>query len=84
MKDRTNEEGIDPATDAPADDAGRRGMDESRGGGKHGDPRERALIEDILEPKNLAAAWQRVKANQGAPGIDGMAVAAFPAFARAN
>ena len=32
MKDRTDEEGFDPAADAPADDAGRRGMDESRRG----------------------------------------------------
>jgi RNA-directed DNA polymerase len=99
MKDRTDEEGIDPAMDAPADDAGRRGMDENaparqraipsegiwrsltkegnRRGGKHGDPRARTMIEEILDPENLAAAWKRVKANKGAPGIDGMAVEAF-------
>lgn len=40
------------------------------------------MIEEILEPENLAQAWKRVKANKGAPGIDGMAVADFPAFAR--
>jgi RNA-directed DNA polymerase len=40
------------------------------------------MIEEILEPENLAQAWQRVKANQGAPGIDGMTVEDFPAFAR--
>jgi RNA-directed DNA polymerase len=39
-------------------------------------------MERILEPENLAAAWQRVKANKGAPGIDGMTVGDFPAFAR--
>ena len=33
MKDRTNEEGIDPATDKPTDDARRRGALESRDGG---------------------------------------------------
>ena len=81
-KDRTNEEGIDPATDKPTDDAGRRGGLESRGGGKHGAPQERTMIEEILEPENLAQAWQRVKANKGAPGIDGMTVEDFPAFAR--
>ena len=40
------------------------------------------MIEEILEPENLAQAWKRVKANQGAPGIDGMTVEDFPAFAR--
>lgn len=82
MKDRTNEEGIDPATDGPTDNARRRGESESHCGGKHGAPQERTMIEEILEPDNLAQAWKRVKANQGAPGIDGMTVEDFPAFAR--
>ena len=82
MKDRTNEEGIDPATDKPTDDARRRGALESRDGEKHGAPQERTMIEEILDPDNLAEAWKRVKANKGAPGIDGMTVEDFPAFAR--
>ena len=77
MKGRTNEEGIDPATDGPTDNARRRGESESRHGEKHGAPQERTMIEEILEPENLAQAWKRVKANQGAPGIDGMTVEDF-------
>ena len=82
MKDRTNEEGIDPVTDGPTDNARRRGESERHCGGKHGAPQERTMIEEILDPDNLAQAWKRVKANQGAPGIDGMTVGDFPAFAR--
>src|SRR5690606_5241107 len=82
MKGRTNEEGIDPAGDEPVDNAGWRDELERSGGGKHGAPRERDMIERILEPENLARAWKRVRANNGAPGIDGMTVADFPAFAR--
>ena len=80
MKGRTNEEGIDPVTDGPTDDARRRGESESQHGGTHGAPQERTMIEEILEPENLSAAWKRVKRNRGAPGIDGMTVEDFPAF----
>jgi hypothetical protein len=61
MKDRTNEEGIDPVTDKPTDNARRRGELESRDGGKHGAPQERNMIEEILELENLSEAWKRVK-----------------------
>ncbi len=82
MKGRTNEEGIDPDGDKPVDDAGWRDELEWSDGGKHGAPQERNRIEKILEPENLTQAWKRVRANKGAPGIDGMTVADFPAFAR--
>jgi RNA-directed DNA polymerase len=49
--------------------------------GKHGTPSEE-LLEQILSRENLRKAWQRVKANGGAPGHDGMTIGAFPAFAR--
>lgn len=38
------------------------------------------LLERILERDNMLAAWKRVKANRGAPGIDGMSVDEFAAF----
>jgi RNA-directed DNA polymerase len=42
------------------------------------------LLEDVLASDNLARAWKRVKANKGAPGIDGMTIEDFPAHARAH
>lgn len=41
------------------------------------------LMEAVLSPANLQQAWCRVKSNRGAPGIDGMAIEDFPAYARA-
>jgi RNA-directed DNA polymerase len=40
------------------------------------------MMEQVLATENLREAWRRVKANAGAPGIDGMTVEAFPAFSR--
>ena len=40
------------------------------------------LLERILSRPNLSKAWQRVKANQGAPGMDNMPIDDFMAFAR--
>jgi RNA-directed DNA polymerase len=40
------------------------------------------LLERILSRPNMLKAWERVKANQGAPGIDNMPVEDFMAFAR--
>lgn len=36
------------------------------------------MMEQVLALENLRKAWRRVKANAGAPGIDGMTVEDFP------
>ena len=35
------------------------------------------LLEEMLAPDNLRGAWKAVKANHGAPGVDGISVEAF-------
>jgi RNA-directed DNA polymerase len=40
------------------------------------------LLEQILSRPNMVKAWERVKANKGAPGVDNMPVDDFMAFAR--
>jgi len=37
-------------------------------------PEAKGMMEDVVERENMMAAWKRVKANDGAPGIDGMTV----------
>jgi RNA-directed DNA polymerase len=39
------------------------------------------LMEAVLSPANLKQAWRRVKSNRGAPGIDGLRIEDFPAYA---
>ena len=40
------------------------------------------LMQQALTRENLQRAWEQVKANHGAPGIDGMTVEQFPDFMR--
>jgi RNA-directed DNA polymerase len=40
------------------------------------------LFEQVLSSDNFQRAWKQVKANKGAPGIDGMTIAEFPAWAK--
>jgi len=42
------------------------------------------LLERVLSRENMLRAWKRVRANKGAPGIDGMSIEEFPEFARLN
>jgi RNA-directed DNA polymerase len=40
------------------------------------------LMQQALTRENLQRAWEQVRANHGAPGIDGMTVEEFPDFVR--
>jgi RNA-directed DNA polymerase len=42
------------------------------------------LFEQVLTRQNLLLAWQRVRANKGAAGVDGMTLDEFPDWARAG
>ena len=41
-----------------------------------------SLMRQVVDRNNLRRAWRQVKANRGAPGVDGMTVDEFVAFAR--
>lgn len=84
MKDRTNQESLDSMPGELPATASRSGLTPAQHGRKLRaapvDPD--ALFEQVLDGANLNLAWQQVKANKGAPGIDGMTIDDFPAFAR--
>jgi len=42
------------------------------------------LFERVLQRENILKAWQRVRANKGAAGIDGMTIDEFPAWAKSG
>jgi RNA-directed DNA polymerase len=48
------------------------------------DSHSECLMEQIVDPTNMDRAWKQVKANRGAPGVDGMTIAEFPDFIRAH
>ena len=42
------------------------------------------LFERVVQRENILKAWQRVRANKGAAGIDGMTIDEFPAWAKSG
>ena len=42
------------------------------------------LLEQVLNPGNLQAAWKQVRANKGAAGIDGMTIDEFPDWVKSG
>src|SRR5260370_8915154 len=58
-----------------AREAGREGTESSGAmNGTENPASTNRLMEEVCERENLKAALQRVKANQGSPGVDGMTV----------
>jgi RNA-directed DNA polymerase len=47
-------------------------------------PTRMTTVEDVVSSENMQQAWQRVKANKGAPGIDDTSITDYPEYARAN
>ena len=84
MKDQTNEEPLDPMPGELPVTARRPGPASAQHAEKNRADRvdPDALFEQVLDSANMNLAWQQVKANKGAPGVDGMTVDEFPAFAR--
>ncbi|MFZ5993966.1 MAG: group II intron reverse transcriptase/maturase [Thermodesulfobacteriota bacterium] len=41
-------------------------------------------VEEVVSSENMRRAWQQVKANKGAAGIDDMSITDYPEYARAN
>lgn len=63
-----------PSPNPTGGDASRRGLTQPA--------LHEALMERVLDSANMRRAWKRVKANKGAPGIDGMRIEDFSEFAR--
>lgn len=53
------------------------GNESERKGGKTRKRKWHSLIDKVYAPRNLQSAWERVKANGGAPGVDGTTIETF-------
>lgn len=54
------------------------GVSSGTAGTEHSHPDTEYLMEEAVEEENMQRAYRRVKANKGAPGIDGMTIEQLP------
>jgi len=47
-------------------------------------PLEPVSVEYAVKRDNILSAWKQVRANKGAPGIDGITIEEFPEYAHEN
>jgi len=47
-------------------------------------PLEPVSVECVVKRDNILSAWKQVRANKGAPGIDGITIEEFPVYAHDN
>ena len=86
MKARTNQLPSDPTPGSESVNARAHRTSSTQRGGKNSEASAETEtgLEQVLEASNMQRAWQRVRRNRGAPGIDGMTIDEFPAFARVH
>lgn len=62
------------------------GIGASISGAMKDNPDQRAcnLMEEVVDRGNMMRAWERVRSNKGAPGVDGMRVAELPDYLKDN
>ena len=47
-------------------------------------PLDPVTVEDVVKGDNILNAWKQVRANKGAPGIDGITIEEFTEYAHEN